>query len=298
MPGPTLRLFAFSGTRAGKVHNVVYKLHQSAHQTKQMIQSTEYFSRGVWLDKTDDPVYIILFPCASVLTKQTIQSTEYFSMCVCLNKTDDPVHRVLFHVRLSQQKKTIQSTEYFSMCISLNKEMIQSTRQMIQSREYFSMCVCLNKTDVTVYCTEYFPTSVCLNKTDDPVYRTLFHVRLSKQHRRAFVSTKQKYSLQSIFPRLSVWVRQMIHSTEYFSTCVCLCLFVSLPALTDVLRWPRAVDMYSVGPVGSWLGFDSPVRQGILLPESTLSADSLTYVRTPPREQSRALTSVCTWKIL
>ena len=43
-------------------------------------------------------------------------------------------------------------------------------------------------------------------------------------------------------------------------------------------------------------GFESPVRQGIVLPESTFSADCLT-VSLRPRVQSHASTSVRTLKI-
>ena len=45
-----------------------------------------------------------------------------------------------------------------------------------------------------------------------------------------------------------------------------------------------------------WVTFDSPVRQGIFLPESTFSADSLT-VSVHLRVQSYVLTSVSTLKI-
>ena len=49
----------------------------------------------------------------------------------------------------------------------------------------------------------------------------------------------------------------------------------------------------SVGLAHSWRRFVSPVRQGIFLPESTFSADSLT-VSLHPCVQSHTLTAVCT----
>ena len=50
-------------------------------------------------------------------------------------------------------------------------------------------------------------------------------------------------------------------------------------------------------PIENRLGFESPVRQGIYLPESAFTADSLTVAAQPPRVQSHASTTVRTLKI-
>ena len=45
--------------------------------------------------------------------------------------------------------------------------------------------------------------------------------------------------------------------------------------------WGCSSVGWSIGPSCCWRRFDSPVQQGIFLPESTFSADSLTCVHTP-----------------
>ena len=47
-------------------------------------------------------------------------------------------------------------------------------------------------------------------------------------------------------------------------------------------EWGCSFSWYSIGPSCRGRRLDSPVRQGIFLPESTFSADSLTCVRTSP----------------
>ena len=61
----------------------------------------------------------------------------------------------------------------------------------------------------------------------------------------------------------------------------------------DVAQLVRASDQHATDD----RFFNSPVRQGIFLAESTFSADSLT-VSVHPHVWSRVLTSVHMWKIL
>ena len=61
--------------------------------------------------------------------------------------------------------------------------------------------------------------------------------------------------------------------------------------------WGCSIVWQSVGTARCWLRFDSPVRQGIFLPVSTFSAESLT-VSVHPRVQSHALKCVRTLKDL
>ena len=54
-----------------------------------------------------------------------------------------------------------------------------------------------------------------------------------------------------------------------------------ISVIKDGHRWGCRSVGQSIGPSRRWRRFDSPVRRGIFLPESTFSADSLTCVRTP-----------------
>ena len=62
-----------------------------------------------------------------------------------------------------------------------------------------------------------------------------------------------------------------------FSTCfTCFCEFCLPGSLNLIFRGVgMSLGWQSVGPARRWRRFDSPVRQGTFLPESTLSADSL-----------------------
>ena len=119
------------------------------------------------------------------------------------------------------------------------------------------------------------------------------------------LTVEKKKILPSLLPRfeLSTFRSRVRRSNQQAIPAPKLVRFSSTPRLIILTIWlyvysnlcGNVDQLVQHGPSRRRRRFDSPVRQGIFLPESTFSADSLT-VSLNPRVQSHAFASVRTLK--